>query len=179
MFRGPPFSVTVGPLKGNHFDVEILWACRCRPRGGWVRSPLVTDRTPPAPRRSGWSRAAAAVCLVHVLLLVGLAGFYGRELALGEGTSVTNVVLSLGLILVLAALLAALARVWWVGSTRAVVPTVVWNGLLIPVVIALYGADDRLLASGLLVLVALGIGTAVVAATRTRPPPDGEDGPGR
>ena len=102
--------------------------------------------------------------MVHVLLLVGLAGFYGHELMRGEGTSVTNVVLSLALILVFALLLAVLARVWWVGSTRAVIPTVVWNGLLVPVVIALYGADDRLLASGLSLLVVLGIGTAVAAA---------------
>ena len=108
------------------------------------------------------------VCLVHVVLLVGLAGFYAQELARGEGTSVTNVVLSLALILVFAALLAVLARVWWVGSARAVVATVVWNGLLIPVVIALFGADDRLLASALLLLVVLGIGTALGAA-RARP----------
>ncbi len=173
--------MTLEPGKGNHLDVEIPVASCGGRQPAWVRSAIVTDRTPqgasdgpggedgPARPRTPWARAAAGVCLVHVVLLVGLAGFYGRELALGEGTSVTNVVLSLALILVFAALLAVLARVWWVGSGRAVVATVVWNGLLIPVIVALYGAEDRLVASGLLALVVLGLGTAGVAAVRARP----------
>jgi hypothetical protein len=86
----------------------------------------------------------------------------------GEGSSTVNVVLSLALILVVALLIAVLARVWWVGSTRALMPTLVWNGLLIPVVVALYSADERLLATGVLVLVVAGIGTAVAAALTRR-----------
>ncbi len=129
----------------------------------------------PAPRVGVWSRAAAVVAAVHVVLLLGVAGFYGLELSRGEGTSATNVVLSLGLILVFALLLAVLARVWWVGSRRALVPTVVWNALLVPVVIALFGAGDLLVAGGLLVLVVAGVGTAV-AAVRALPAPDRPDG---
>ena len=189
MFREPRFSVAVVTPKGNHLDVDIPPACPSThppadlstssraPGRGWVRSATVTDRRAPddqvgrgrPPGRSAWARVAAAVCLVHAVLLVGLAGFYGLELMRGEGSSTVNVVLSLALILVFAALLAALARVWWVGSTRALVPTVVWNGLLVPVVIALYGAEDRLVAGGLLLLVVLGIGTALAASRRARP----------
>lgn len=117
---------------------------------------------------SAWARAAAAVCGVQALLLLGIAGFYALELVRGEGSSTANLVLSLVLIVVVALLIVVLARVWWVGSTRATVPTVVWNGLLIPVVVALYGAGDRLIATGVLALVVLGIGTAVTAARAAR-----------
>ncbi|MEO7236630.1 MAG: hypothetical protein ABIW80_14820, partial [Lapillicoccus sp.] len=119
-------------------------------------------------RPSGWARAAAVVAGVHVVLLLGVAGFYGLELSRGEGSSTTNVALSLGLVVAFALLLALLARVWWTGSTRAVVPTVVWNALLVPVVIALYGAEDRLVATALLVLVLAGLLTALAAARRAR-----------
>ena len=37
---------------------------------------------------------------------------------------------------------------WFLGSARAAVPTFVWNGLLIPVVVALYGAEETLIATG-------------------------------
>jgi hypothetical protein len=102
-------------------------------------------------------------------VLLGLAAFYAVELTRGEGSSTTSVLMSGVLILVFAVLLAVLARVWFVRSSRAVVPTFVWNGLLIPVVVALYGAGAGLLATGLLVLVVLGIVTAAGALAATRP----------
>ena len=88
---------------------------------------------------------------MHVLVLVAVAVFYGVELARGEGSSTVTVVMSGLLILAFAALLALLARAWFVGSPRAAVPTFVWNGLLIPVVVALYGAEETLIATGVLV----------------------------
>jgi hypothetical protein len=113
--------------------------------------------------------AAGAVCVLHVLVLLAVVGFYGLELARGEGSSTITVVMSGALILVIAALLAVLARVWFRGSTRAAVPTFVWNGLLIPVVVALYGADEAGIATGLLALVVLGVVTAVAALATHRP----------
>ena len=89
------------------------------------------------PVRRPWAVAAGAVCVLHVLVLLALAVFYGLELLRGEGSSPTTVAMSGVLILVFAALLALLARVWFVGSSRGAVPTLVWNGLLIPVVVAL------------------------------------------
>ena len=104
--------------------------------------------------------AAAFVCVLHAALLLVLAGFYGFELLRGEGSSAAAVAMSGLLILVFAALIATVARVWWVGSTRAAVPTFVWNGLLVPVVVALYGAGQTALATALLVAVLAGVGTA-------------------
>jgi hypothetical protein len=106
---------------------------------------------------------------VHVLVLVAVAVFYGVELARGEGSSTVTVVMSAVVILAFAALLALLARAWFVGSTRAVVPTFVWNGLLIPVVVALYGAEQTLIATGVLVIVMLGLVTAAGAVVTRRP----------
>ena len=121
------------------------------------------------PARGPWTAAAGAVCLVHVLVLVVLAGFYGVELARGEGSSTVTVVMSGVLILAFAALLALLARAWFVGSTRAAVPTFVWNGLLIPVVVALYGAGQTLIATAVLVIVVLGVVTAGGAVATGHP----------
>jgi hypothetical protein len=138
----------------------------------------VTQTTPdprsdgqPAPRPADrlWAVAAGAVCVLHVLVLLGLAGFYGLELSRGEGSSRTAVVMSGLLILVFAVLLALLARLWFTGSVRATVPTLLWNGLLIPVVVALYGAEEPRIATGLLVVVVLGIVTTVAAVAARRP----------
>jgi hypothetical protein len=142
-------------------------------------------QTTPDPRSGGrpasppgnrpWSVGAGVVCLVHVLVLLGLAAFYVVELSRGEGSSQAAVVMSGLLILVFAVLLAVLARLWFVGSVRATVPTVLWNGLLIPVVVALYGAEEPRIATGLFVLVALGIVTAVGAVMTRRPPEQGPE----
>ena len=121
------------------------------------------------PGRGPWTAAAGAVCLVHVLVLVALAAYYGVTLVRGEGSSTVTVVMSGVLILAFAALLALLARAWFVGSTRAAVPTFVWNGLLIPVVVALYGAEETLIATGVLVIVVLGVVTAAGAVATRRP----------
>ena len=111
-----------------------------------------------------WATAAGIVCLLHVLVLAGLAVFYGVEFSRGAGNP-TTVLMSGVLILVVAALIAVLARVWFVGSRRAAVPTLLWNGLLIPVVVTLYGADQAAIATGLLLLVVLGLVTTVAALT--------------
>ena len=130
----------------------------------------VPDGFPPRTRgRRPWTVAAGFVCVVHVLVLVAVAVFYGVELARGEGSSTVTVVMSAVVILAFAALLALLARAWFVGSTRAAVPTFVWNGLLIPVVVALYGAEQTLIATGVLVIVVLGLVTAAGAVVTRRP----------
>jgi hypothetical protein len=106
---------------------------------------------------------------VHVLVLVAAAGFYGVELARGEGSSTVTVVMSGVLILAFAALLALLARAWFLGSARAAVPTFVWNGLLIPVVVALFGAEETLIATGVLIIVVAGVITAAGAVATRHP----------
>ncbi len=135
--------------------------------------PLPQGTPPGSPRRRLWTVAAGAACVLHVLVLLGVAGFYALELARGQG-STTTVAMSIVLILLVAALLAVLAWVWFRGSARAAVPTFVWNGLLIPVVVALYGADETAIATGLLAVVVLGVVTAVaaLATSRAHEPPD-------
>lgn len=131
--------------------------------------PRAGGRPAPPPGNRPWSVAAGVVCLLHTLALLGLAVFYGVELSRGEGSSQTTVVMSGLLILVFAVLLVLLARLWFVGSVRATVPTLLWNGLLIPVVVALYGAEEQRIATGLLVVVVLGIVTAVAAVIARGP----------
>ena len=136
----------------------------------------MTQSTPePTPRglssrsrvHRSWATAAGVVCVLHVLVLAGLAVFYGIEFTRGEGNP-TTVLMSGVLILVGAALMAVLARAWFVGSGRAAVPTCLWNGLLIPVVVALFGAQETAIATGLLILVVLGLVTAVGAMAMNR-----------
>ena len=115
-----------------------------------------------SPAQGSWAVAAGGVCVLHVLVLVGLAVFYGVEFSRGEGNP-TTVLMSGVLIVVVAALMAVLARLWFVASRRAAVPTFLWNGLLIPVVVALYGARETAIATGLLLLVVLGLVTTVGA----------------
>ncbi|HET8970886.1 MAG TPA: hypothetical protein VFN19_07495, partial [Candidatus Nanopelagicales bacterium] len=80
--------------------------------------PRSDGRPAPSLGNRAWSVAAGAICLLHVLALLGVAVFYGVELSRGEGSSRTTVVMSGLLILVFAALLALLARLWFVGSVR-------------------------------------------------------------
>jgi hypothetical protein len=174
---GPPYSLTVAIPEGNHFAVEMMEGPpnRFSRRARYARrvtqatpEPLPHGSAPGTSPRRRWAVAAGVVCSLHVLALLGLAGFYALELARGEGSSATTVVMSGVLILVFAALLALLARAWFRGSTRAVVPTFVWNGLLIPVVVALYGAEEVGIATALLVVVVLGVVTAAGAVATNR-----------
>ena len=108
------------------------------------------------------------VCVLHALVLFGLAGFYAVELVRGEGSSPGTVALSAVIIAVFALLLLLLARLWFAGSARAAVPTFVWNGLLVPVLFALYGAGDSLIATGVLVLVVAGVVSAATSLAGLR-----------
>ncbi len=131
--------------------------------------PLPRPRPPGASQRGRWTRAAGVACLLHVLVLLTAAGYYAVEFSRGEGSNTTTVVMSGVLILVVAALLAVLAGAWFRGSSRAAVPTFVWNGLLVPVVVALYGAEEPAIATGLLAVVVLGVVSAVAALVTRRP----------
>jgi len=96
---------------------------------------------------------AGGLCLVQALVLVGLAVFYLVELFAGAGSDRARVLVSAVLILVVAAALALLARLWWSGSTWATTPTVLWNLLLVPVALSVVQAGQLLL--GILLVVVL------------------------
>jgi len=96
---------------------------------------------------------AGGLCLVQALVLVGLAVFYLVELFAGAGSDQARVLVSAVLILVVAAALALLARLWWSGSTWATTPTVLWNLLLVPVALSVVQAGQLLL--GILLVMVL------------------------
>ncbi|MBD3784960.1 MAG: hypothetical protein IE926_18760 [Micrococcales bacterium] len=88
----------------------------------------------------GPRRLAAALCGLQALALLGFAAFYLYELAVGEGSDATRVVMSALTILLGAAGLAALAR-GWLGDRRwPRTPTIVWDLLLLPVGVSLFQA---------------------------------------
>jgi hypothetical protein len=80
-----------------------------------------------------WVRpVGAAITGAFTLALLGLAGFYLYELAIGEGDSPVRVVMSIALFLVFAAAGAAMTRGWWRGLTWPATPTLVIGALFVP-----------------------------------------------
>ncbi len=103
---------------------------------------------------------AAAVCVVQAAVLGGLAVFYLVELVAGAGSDRTRVVTSAVLILVCAAGLAYLARLWWTGSRWSATPTIVWNVVLVPVAVTLLQAGQVAVGAGLAVVAVVGVVSA-------------------
>jgi hypothetical protein len=90
----------------------------------------------PDPSAHGRDRgriAAAAVCLAQALFLLGFCVFSLVELAGGGSDDAVRVVMEVLLIALFAGGLLALARGWLVGRNWPNTPTIVWNGLLLPV----------------------------------------------
>ncbi|KAB7741837.1 hypothetical protein GA707_16610 [Nostocoides sp. F2B08] len=80
-----------------------------------------------------WARpVGAALAGAFTLALLGLAGFYLYELAIGASDSPVRVVMSIVLFLLFAAAGAAMARGWWRGLTWPATPTLVIGALFIP-----------------------------------------------
>ena len=120
----------------------------------------VPDDTSRGPRR-----LAAALTGLQALVLVGFAAFYVYELAVGEGSDATRVVMSAVLILVGGLGLAALARGWLGGSAWPKTPTIVWSALLVPVGIGLVQGDQTLVGWGVLAMAVATGGAALLTPT--------------
>ncbi len=110
-------------------------------------------------------RFAALVCLLEALVLAGFGVFYLVELAFGEGSDPMRVFTEALLVLLFAAGVGLLGRLWLGKSQWPAVPTVVWHVLLVPVAVSLFQSGQFLLG----VLLALAIVTAVVATVAARP----------
>ncbi len=108
-------------------------------------------------RRTAAGTLTAALCLLHALVLTGLAAYYLVELTAGAGSDRARVLTSAVLILVFAVLLAVLARLWWTGSRWATTPTIVWNIVLVPVAVTLLQAGQVVLGAALAVVAVLGV----------------------
>ena len=80
-----------------------------------------------------WARPlGAAITGAFALALLGLAGFYLYELAIGASDSPVRVIMSIVLFLIFAAAGAAMARGWWRGLTWPATPTLVIGALCLP-----------------------------------------------
>ena len=99
--------------------------------------------------------------------MLGFAGFYLYELALGEGSDATRVVMSAVVILLGAAGLGALARGWFRSGGWPRTPTIVWHLLLVPVGVSLLQAG--LTALGITVLGLAGVTLAAALSVRRHP----------
>ncbi|PID96901.1 MAG: hypothetical protein CSA84_02080 [Actinomycetales bacterium] len=117
-------------------------------------------------------RLAAAVCAVETIALVGLGVFY--LLQLSNAADQARVATEAVLILLTAAGLGLLTRLWLADSEWSGTPTVVWHLLLIPVLVALAQSGQVLIAVALAAAVVLAVG-AVIAQGRVTSA--GDDGP--
>ncbi|HRC13142.1 MAG TPA: hypothetical protein PLX68_09735 [Dermatophilaceae bacterium] len=108
-------------------------------------------------------RVAAAVCGLEATVMAGF-GIYGLiELARGGGTDTARVITESALILLFAAGLVLLARLWLGPSSWPGTPTVVWHALLIPVVVSMAQAGQWLVTVALLAAIVAAIGAVVLA----------------
>ena len=115
-----------------------------------------------------WARPlGAAITGAFALALLGLAGFYLYELAIGAGDSPVRVVMSMVLFLVFAAVGAAMARGWWRGLTWPATPTLVIGALFVPTAWTLVQSGS--VVPGLLVGAAGVAGVVVGWKGRTAP----------
>jgi hypothetical protein len=89
---------------------------------------------------------------LQALALVGFAAFYVYELAIGEGSDATRVLMSAVLILVGAVALAVVCRGWVRGAAWPRTPTIVWNLLLVPVGVGLIQGNRALVGWGVVVM---------------------------
>lgn len=110
---------------------------------------------------------AAACCVVHAGVLGGFGAFYVVELAIGGGSDPARVGVSAVLILLVAASLAVLGWLWWTGSRRPTVPTLIWNALLVPVAVGL-AQSGQAVPSALLAGLLLASAAAALGAARER-----------
>lgn len=133
----------------------------------WVVSP--PDASQPVRRGAPW--AAAVATLVEALVLVGFFAFYVYEMAVGATDDLGRAATSAALILVFGILLLVMAAAWRKGADWPRTPTLLWNGLLLPVAWSLHESDRTPLAVavGVLALVAL---AAALASPPRQPAED-------
>ena len=124
----------------------------------------------PPPGRTWAPLVAGLLTLVEATILLVLGGFYGYEMAVGAADSLTTAATSGALILVFGIALLVLARGWARRQSWARTPTLVWNGLLLPVAWSLFEAEQVLLAAGLGVLAIASLVAAIAAPASHQDP---------
>jgi hypothetical protein len=116
---------------------------------------------PPTPSRAGL--VAGLLTMVEALIVLGFAGFYIYELAIGAADSVTTALTSAALILIFGLALLLVARGWVRGQRWPRTPTLLWNVLLLPVAWSLRESDQTLIAAGVAALAVASIVAALAS----------------
>lgn len=101
---------------------------------------LVTTPTPsePTQRQRGAGKVASGLVGLEAVVVAGFAAFYAVELALGEGSDPTVVVMSIVTMLIFVVGLGYVSVGLWRRHPRSQAPAMAFNGLMVPLGIALF-----------------------------------------
>lgn len=124
---------------------------------GAAEDPNAVRRTPGGKGGGGFVWAAAALGL-QVVVILAFSLFYLVELARGESTEVTRVLMSVVVFVVGAAGLAVLARALLRRAGWARTPTVLWNVFLVLIAVSMFQSQQPLMATALLAVSLVCIG---------------------
>lgn len=111
--------------------------------------------TDPTHRELAAGRTAAVLVGLEALALVGIAGFYLYELAIGEGTDPLVIIMSVVTMLVFVIGLVYTARGLWQRHPRAQAPAIAANFLLVALGVAMFQFAAWWLAGAVLAAAAL------------------------
>ncbi len=100
-----------------------------------VTTPMSSE---PTQRQHQAGKVASVLVGVEAFVVAGFAAFYGVELFLGEGSDPTVVVMSIVTMLVFVVGLAYVSAGLWQRHPRSQAPAMAFNGLMIPLGIALF-----------------------------------------
>lgn len=123
--------------------------------GAMTSADPVTDPPPPreaTPRELAAGRLATALVALEALVVLGIVGFYGYEVAIGEGEDLMIIIMSVVTMLVFVIGLVYTAKGLMARHPRAQAPAIAFNFLLIPLGIAMFQFAPWWMAGGVLVL---------------------------
>lgn len=118
------------------------------------------DRFDGPAMRSPLRSVLALVCLSQALVLVGFSVFFVVEIVRGHALDPARAVMSVVMMLLVAAGLVALARGWRGGAAWQGTPTVLWHALLLPVAWSLFQAGQWgwfVFVAGAIIVVGFGV----------------------
>jgi len=100
-----------------------------------VTTPMSSE---PTQRQHHASKLASGLVGLEAVVVAGFAAFYGVELFLGEGSDPTVVVMSIVTMLIFVIGLSYVSAGLWKRHPRSQAPAMAFNGLMIPLGIALF-----------------------------------------
>lgn len=127
----------------------------------------------PRPAATVAHRIAGVLTALEGLVLIGFVVFYVVEMVSGATDDLARAAVQTVLILVFGVGLLALARGWFRAADWPKTPTVLWNGLLLPVAWSLREGDRAQIAVALGAVALASIVAAIIAPRAPREAPDG------